>query len=411
MKYENKIIREALKVAREEDHLATSINEKEILYESLNEVTGFSREKINAIAEGVRHRESRKRKVRLLALVGILFFAGWVGSLTYFAKRNNPQLESWCGQWSILMTAGPKGEVYTEYKPVWHNGDLLPEQNDNRPLFTAPGVHAGMLELHPLTESEPAKLRFQGQVTEAAPVLIVMAGGNVNGDCRLSCMANDSLVGSYILNGQQWHACEFDLSSFLEAELDLQIWIEAGGVATWSSEHGYIDDIYFQKEGTFYTSDNLLENPGNEAPLVDEQIPGWKVVQGKWGKRGSSPAAHSGEFYFFAGKSKYAELEQRVSLEDLQGETGFEFRTNVRSYFEGDETQVIIELLNAENVIRTYDSGRYEAKEGWQRILFKDWLPKNVTAVNVRLISKRVKGLNNDGYFDSCSLRLFGRTE
>src|SRR5688500_794619 len=77
---------------------------------------------------------------------------------------------------------------------------------------------------------------------------------------------------------------------------------------------------------------NLLQNGGNDLPLVGGEIPGWTEVQGAgWTQRSANPPPHSGPNYFFAGTAGVAELLQDVDLTQFSAEiearaVAFEFR-------------------------------------------------------------------------------------
>ena len=106
-------------------------------------------------------------------------------------------------------------------------------------------MRVGLLALHPLSEVEPARIRFNGDVSLSAPVLVVEASGNVNGDSLLQCVVNGEKIGEVVIDGSQWTTAEFDLSRFAGQPIVLELWNAAGGTKPWSFEHGYIDNIHF----------------------------------------------------------------------------------------------------------------------------------------------------------------------
>lgn len=166
---------------------------------------------------------------------------------TSCGKAPKAGYETWCNDWQILVrdALSGDGKVSASYEGAWHPDDMTPDKPGNRPHFEAIGAHVGILELHPVSPTEPAKLRFKGMVASEAPMLTVIAGGSVHGDCLLQCYANGEKVGEYVLNGLQWSACTFDLSAFAGKPADLQLWNAAGGANAWLYENCYIDDISF----------------------------------------------------------------------------------------------------------------------------------------------------------------------
>jgi len=105
---------------------------------------------------------------------------------------------------------------------------------------------------------------------------------------------------------------------------------------------------------------NLLSNPGNEAALVNGQIPGWTQVSGAWTQATAGvngfPASVTGSTYFYAGNSATAELRQDVDVSAFaasiaNGTQQFEFKAYYRTKDEtpADRGQVIIEYRDATN--------------------------------------------------------------
>ena len=156
--------------------------------------------------------------------------------------------EPWTSDWTMLTTWGDGGTPSRDFDKAWYSGEMIPGEYSNRPYYDASNSHSGILELHPISDKEPAMLRFTGTIPLDRPILVVDAGGNVNGDCILKCVVNDSPVGEYVLDGSNWTACAFDLSQYMGTPITLELWNCAGGKDPWHFEHCYIDQIRFQNK-------------------------------------------------------------------------------------------------------------------------------------------------------------------
>ncbi len=161
--------------------------------------------------------------------------------------------------------------------------------------------------------------------------------------------------------------------------------------------------------GAAYTTENLIKNPSNEAVGDEGQVPEWTQVYGdQWTQRFKDPIAQSGNAYFFAGKTGFAELRQDVDLgAHKTSSRRFHFVGFVRSYVEGDLARLVLEFRNADEIVKTYDRGETFHPDNWHRIEFAGVIPKQADYVRIRMVSRREKGKNNDSYFDNLSLRLF----
>jgi len=151
----------------------------------------------------------------------------------------------WKNEWSLLVTNGEGGSPSADFSKHWIAREVLPGHFENRPYYDPQKAHAGVLELHPISELEPARITFTGTVPLDLPVLVVEAGGNVHGDGVLECWLNDELIGTYTLDGSAWTTCRFDLSGKAFGMADLQLWAKTGGKEPWHFEHIYINDIRF----------------------------------------------------------------------------------------------------------------------------------------------------------------------
>ncbi|MBI4537341.1 MAG: right-handed parallel beta-helix repeat-containing protein, partial [candidate division NC10 bacterium] len=160
-------------------------------------------------------------------------------------------------------------------------------------------------------------------------------------------------------------------------------------------------------------NNNLLVNPGNEADLVNGEIPGWTEVQGTtWTQRSASPDPYEGGYYFYAGGDSPAELAQTVDVsayaaEIAAGNMSFVFSGYVRSAneYSPDSARVIVDYLDASiAVLSSFDTGEIKNKTEWQQVADTRLAPIGTTSVRVRLISGEVSGPNNEGFFDKLSL-------
>lgn len=158
----------------------------------------------------------------------------------------------------------------------------------------------------------------------------------------------------------------------------------------------------------------LLDNPGSELPIGNGTIPGWKSTGGPWSLRSADPSPQEGIAYFFPPAEPRSELNQEVSIADLQGLKRAEvlelhFRAFVRSYDQDnpDSSRIIVEFLDGRRrrVIDSFDSGAIRSRTEWKAVQTILVAPESAKWVRVRLISTRHGGKHNDGYFDSLSLR------
>lgn len=158
---------------------------------------------------------------------------------------------------------------------------------------------------------------------------------------------------------------------------------------------------------------NLITNPGNESPLIAGEIPGWtEVIGSNWTQRSTDPSPFEGSFYFFAGAGAFAELAQLVDVSAMTaqidlGAQVFDFAGRVRSWHQtpADSARIIVEYRNlAGGVLGSFDSGEIINAAAWQLVSDSRLAPSGTRQINVRLLSTRYNGTNNDGYFDALSL-------
>ena len=163
-----------------------------------------------------------------------------------------------------------------------------------------------------------------------------------------------------------------------------------------------------------FTDTNLIKNPSCELPLVDGNIPYWNEVIGTTWTRGNEVVAFHGDYHFYAGENAYAELSQYVDLskydDDIDSQDiNFIFTSMVRSYSQNpiDKAKIILEYWNSNKTTRldTFDFGFYGVTT-WTKLSKLISLPANTRWINIRLISQRYNGDQNDGYFDDLYLMV-----
>jgi hypothetical protein len=179
-------------------------------------------------------------------------------------------------------------------------------------------------------------------------------------------------------------------------------------------ETGNNDENTIEDTGTTLTSFNLIQNPGCEETLVDDNIPQCVEVAGTtWTQRNSSPPPHGGSYYFFPGASvTNAELAQTIDVslytEAIEhGTQQFSFQGWVSSWTGGvdDTSRVIIELLDSSSTLLStaYDSTE-TAFNGWNVLTQSFIVEPDTHYIYIRLLSRKLQGTNNDGYYDDLSL-------
>jgi len=158
---------------------------------------------------------------------------------------------------------------------------------------------------------------------------------------------------------------------------------------------------------------NLIVNPSNEEDLVGGEIPGWtEVVGSNWRKRTNNPPPFDGQAYFFAGPGSEAELAQVVDVSAFaasidSGIQEFAFEGYVRTFPQSpsDLARIILEYRDlGDSILESFDSGEIANTTAWQLVADTRIAPVATRSINIRLISRRRAGTNNDGYFDALSL-------
>lgn len=160
---------------------------------------------------------------------------------------------------------------------------------------------------------------------------------------------------------------------------------------------------------------NLLENPGNDLPLVGGEISGWTEVAGTdWTQRASNPEPFRGPAYFSAGTSPLAELRQDVDVAAYlaaidAGVQLFEFEGYVRTFDLAplDTSRMVVEYLDESGsvVLDAFDTGEIGSVTQWQHVWDRRTAPVGTRSIRVRLIATLNSGTYNNGGFDALALR------
>lgn len=158
---------------------------------------------------------------------------------------------------------------------------------------------------------------------------------------------------------------------------------------------------------------NLIKNGDCELPTVNAKIPDWIEVQGtEWRPNNTDVTPQNGQFYFYAGGARNAELMQEVDVTEYAcpidaGGQKFEFKGFVRAFPQNptDQARIILEYRNANNtVLSTYDSGNQTNTNAWALLSDSRTAPAGTRKIRIRLISTMRGGTDNDGYYDNLSL-------
>jgi hypothetical protein len=161
--------------------------------------------------------------------------------------------------------------------------------------------------------------------------------------------------------------------------------------------------------------EEFLVNGGADAALVNGEIPGWREVRGSSWTRGRQVTPQAGIGHFFAGRVASAELSQSVNVSSAAadidaGRQRMEFSGFIRNWNQSptDTSRIIIEYRNGGgNIVGTsFDTGNRFNRTAWSPIKHNDTLPAGTRSITVRLLAERKSGGDNDGYFDSLSLKL-----
>ncbi len=174
--------------------------------------------------------------------MGLLMIGVFAGS----GCRRGVTVETWKNDWTIVTNDAEKNLSEPGYHSMgWIPGEVGPEFV-NHPHDEGRGRRIGLMALHPISVTEPAKILFTGEIPMDAPILVVEASGNVHGDTLLQCVVNGKPIGEFVVDGSAWTTAEFDLSEYIYQPVRLELWNAAGGTKPWHFEHCYIDSISFK---------------------------------------------------------------------------------------------------------------------------------------------------------------------
>lgn len=156
---------------------------------------------------------------------------------------------------------------------------------------------------------------------------------------------------------------------------------------------------------------NLIKNGGCEKPLFNGEIPDWTEVTGaSWTQRQLDPTPLEGSNYFYPGAVATAELRQDINLglTEFGRPVNLSFVGYTRSFNQlpTDAARIVVEIRDGTNttVLDSYDTGDTTSTAFWQQNVHTFALADSNVFVRIRLISTRLGGNNNDGYFDGLQL-------
>ncbi len=158
-----------------------------------------------------------------------------------------------------------------------------------------------------------------------------------------------------------------------------------------------------------YHNRNLIQNSSCEDELVNGEIPNWQEVFGNLWTRNNWVIPQDGKYHFCAGAVANAELRQDINVSAYASliDTGvqrFKFTGFVESFSQSpaDMGKIILDYLNADkqSVLYSCDLGYHTNIDNWLQVSNTSLAPAGTRFIRVRLISTRVSGVDNDGYFD-----------
>lgn len=160
---------------------------------------------------------------------------------------------------------------------------------------------------------------------------------------------------------------------------------------------------------------NLLQNPSAEQQPVTAN--GWTQASGNWtiprGTDDGMIGTRTGANFFWGGQSAAAELYQEVDLAGYRawlGDDGSRSALFVgyRGSWsgDGDTSRVVVEARSAAGTVLWSADAGAASPDTWSRVELKVVLPAGSARIRVRLLSTRVSGQDNNGYFDDVGLYL-----
>ncbi|HEY0764376.1 MAG TPA: PKD domain-containing protein [Pyrinomonadaceae bacterium] len=163
---------------------------------------------------------------------------------------------------------------------------------------------------------------------------------------------------------------------------------------------------------------NLIQNPSNEKPLVNGEIPDWtEVASTTWTQAPAGtnnlPTARGGNTYFYTqsnGPAPTSVLSQDVDLAGLPagGNITFKAYVRVRPDVPTASANITLEFINKpKNVsLGTITFNQVTTSTTWQLLESTTPIPNGSAWVRVRLNSTGPAGGNGAGLFDALSLRF-----
>jgi len=252
--------------------------------------------------------------------------------------------------------------------------------------------------------ADPAERKFISTISEKKPVWL---GGQLkDGECFWNDGSLIAGLRNAFLNDSQKNKDAEYVATSVGGELRLRPLDGKDLRFRTPRITGYICE--WEKSATIPYNVNLVQNPGNEEPLVDRKIPGWEYVQGNWTQRAFVHKPCEGKHMFFAERSPYAELRQTINLQvfDLPN-SNYEFSCFLSTYDDGDQAQVILSFYDSEGkLLKSDNTTKIYSPHEWVKISFSDVLPANASLAVIKAVSIRKQGSNNDGYLDDFSFKI-----
>lgn len=146
----------------------------------------------------------------------------------------------------------------------------------------------------------------------------------------------------------------------------------------------------------FIDQANLLENANADDPVEN----GWQIRNGTWQRKSTDPLPLIGDHYFYATDSCDAEIYQDVSIVNDFYNQYYLLTMQVRNKEGYDTSEAVVEFHDSCSIKKTYKTGRFNDEIGWQYIDMFMVRKSHANKMRVRLISKRNKGIENNGYTD-----------
>jgi hypothetical protein len=150
-----------------------------------------------------------------------------------------------------------------------------------------------------------------------------------------------------------------------------------------------------------------LVNAGAEAG----DLTGWQVAEGTFEAADNFPIPYAGGWQFRAGRSSRSRLTQAYHLGSVVAEPRtVVLRTMVRSDDSADEAWMAVAALDDRGIeLAARRNGPYTSSD-WREGEVALALPAGTTQLRITLEGVRLKGTDNDAYFDDVEVCLYDRT-